>query len=43
VVTTALVPALIGFPIREILRKQKNTTVILGVVTDVDKAQNWSL
>jgi NADH:ubiquinone reductase (H+-translocating) len=37
VATSVLAPAQIGFPIRGILRKQKNTTVILGEVTGVDK------
>jgi NADH:ubiquinone reductase (H+-translocating) len=32
-----LSPGQIGFPIRGLLRKQKNTTVILGEVTGVDK------
>jgi len=37
VATSALFPGQIGFPIRSILRKQKNTTVIQGEVTGVDK------
>jgi len=37
VATSVLAPSQIGFPIREILRNQKNTTVILGEVTGVDK------
>ena len=37
VATTVLSPGQIGSPIRGILRKQKNTTVILGEVTGVDK------
>ena len=37
VATSVLAPSQIGFPIRGILRKQKNTTVILGEVTGVDK------
>ena len=37
VATSALFPGQIGFPIRGILRKQKNTTVIQGEVTGVDK------
>src|SRR5579862_6198288 len=37
VATTVLEPAQIATPIRTILRKQKNTTVILGEVTGVDK------
>ena len=32
-------PAQISSPIRGILRKQKNTTVIMGEVTGVDKGQ----
>src|SRR6202008_1669953 len=39
VATSVLTPSQIGFPIRGILRKQKNTTVILGEVTGVDKDQ----
>jgi NADH dehydrogenase len=38
VATSVLMPGQIGTPIRGILRKQKNTTVILGEVTGVDKA-----
>src|SRR5579864_4172055 len=37
VATSVLAPSQIGFPIRTILRKQKNTTVVLGEVTSVDK------
>src|SRR5580700_11079914 len=37
VATSVLAPSHIGFPIRTILRKQKNTTVVLGEVTNVDK------
>jgi len=37
VATSVLAPSQIGFPIRGILRKQRNTTVILGEVTGVDK------
>jgi NADH:ubiquinone reductase (H+-translocating) len=37
VATSVLAPSQIGVPIREIFRKQKNTTVILGEVTEVDK------
>src|SRR2546427_12745656 len=37
VATSVLTPAQIGSPIRGILRKQRNTTVILGEVTGVDK------
>src|SRR3984885_628962 len=39
VATSALFPGQIGTPIRAILRNQKNTTVILGEVTGVDKTQ----
>jgi len=37
VATAVLAPAQIGSPIRNILRKQQNATVILGEVTGVDK------
>src|SRR5882672_6619057 len=37
VATSALTPGQIATPIRGILRRQKNTTVILGEVTGVDK------
>src|SRR5258705_579787 len=37
VATAVLTPSQIATPIRSILRKQKNTTVILGEVTDADK------
>ena len=37
VATSVLAASQIGFPIRGILRNQKNTTVILGEVTGVDK------
>ena len=39
VATSVLTPAQIGSPIRGILGNQKNTTVILGEVTRVDKDQ----
>src|SRR5215471_7369815 len=39
VVTSVLDPSQISSPIRGILRKQKNTTVIMGAVTGVDKEQ----
>jgi NADH dehydrogenase len=39
VATSVLAPGQIGSPIRNILRKQQNTTVILGEVTGVDKEQ----
>src|SRR5258708_35890872 len=37
VATSVLTPGQIGSPIRNILRKQQNTTVILGEVSGVDK------
>src|ERR1700730_7184116 len=40
VATSVLSPGQIGSPIRGILRNQKNTTIILGEVTGVDKDQN---
>jgi NADH dehydrogenase len=40
VATSVLSPAQISSPIRGILRKQKNTTVIMGEVTRVDKEQH---
>ena len=39
VATAVLAPGQISSPIREILRRQKNTTVIMGEVTGVDKDQ----
>jgi NADH:ubiquinone reductase (H+-translocating) len=39
VATSVLTPNQIATPIRSILRKQKNTTVIMGEVTGVDKDQ----
>ena len=39
VATSVLAPSQISSPIRGILRKQKNTTVIMGEVTGVDKEQ----
>ena len=39
VATSVLTPSQIATPIRGILRKQKNATVILGEVTGVDKDQ----
>jgi len=39
VATSVLAPSQIGFPIRGILARQRNTTVILGEVTGVDKNQ----
>ena len=40
VATSVLAPSQIATPIRSILRNHKNTTVILGEVTGVDKQQN---
>src|SRR5262249_10136801 len=39
VATSALSPSQISSPIRGILRKQENTTVIMGEVTGMDKEQ----
>ena len=39
VATSVLAPGQIGAPIRNILRKQKNATVLLGDVTGVDTAE----
>src|SRR5215831_12901922 len=39
VATSVLSPSQISSPIRGILRKQKNTTAIMGEVTGVDKEQ----
>src|ERR1700683_2472060 len=39
VATTVLSPANIGFPIRGLLHRQKNTTVLMAEVTQVDKEQ----
>jgi NADH dehydrogenase len=39
VATSVLTPGQIGSPIRTILRRQKNTTVLMGEVTAVDKDQ----
>ena len=39
VATSVLTPGQIGSPIRGVLRKQSNTTVILGEVTSVDRAK----
>src|SRR5246500_4549681 len=41
VATSVLSPGQIGSPIRGILRNQKNTTVILGEVTGVDKDRKF--
>ncbi|HEX4165915.1 MAG TPA: NAD(P)/FAD-dependent oxidoreductase [Bryobacteraceae bacterium] len=43
VATSELTPGHIGSPIRGILRNQKNTTVLLGEVTAVDKNQRCIL
>jgi NADH dehydrogenase FAD-containing subunit len=43
VATSVLTPAQIGSPIRNILRKQQNTTVILGEVTGVNKEGKYVL
>jgi NADH dehydrogenase FAD-containing subunit len=39
VATSVLAPGQIAWPIRDILRKQENTTVLMGEVTGVDKEQ----
>jgi NADH:ubiquinone reductase (H+-translocating) len=41
VATAVLTPGQIGSPIREVLRNQWNTTVILGEVTGVNKEQHY--
>ncbi|HEX4770513.1 MAG TPA: NAD(P)/FAD-dependent oxidoreductase [Bryobacteraceae bacterium] len=41
VATSVLTPAQIGSPIRNILRKQQNTTVIMGEVTGVNKEEKY--
>src|ERR1700686_2719370 len=41
VATSVLSPGQIGYPIRGILRSQKNTTVIMGEVTGVDKDKKY--
>jgi len=41
VATSVLAPGQIAAPIRDILRKQRNTTVILGEVTAVNKDQRY--
>ena len=38
VATAGLNPADIAYPIRSVLRRQKNVTVLLGEVTEIDKA-----
>ena len=37
VATAALSPAEIAYPLREIFRKQKNTMVVMGEVSHIDK------
>src|SRR6202166_5039947 len=39
VATSVLAPSQMSSPLREVLRRHKNTTVIMGEVTGVDKAQ----
>src|ERR1700689_3154782 len=39
VATAELTPGQIGSPIRGVLRKQRNTIVVLGEVTSVDRAK----
>src|SRR5678809_859006 len=41
VATAVLTPGQIGSPIRAILGKQRNTTVLLGEVTGVNKEQRY--
>src|SRR5262245_66226668 len=43
VATSVLTPGQIGSPIRTILRKQANTTVLLGEVTGVNQAERYVL
>lgn len=43
VATSVLSPSQISSPIRGILRRQRNTTVIMGEVTGVDKARRYVL
>jgi NADH dehydrogenase FAD-containing subunit len=43
VATSVLTPSQIGWPIRQIFHKQKNTTVVLGEVTGVDKERKHVL
>jgi NADH dehydrogenase len=43
VATSVLTPSQIGSPIRNILRRQKNTTVILGELTGVNKEEKYVL
>src|SRR3954467_6989974 len=39
VATSVLAPSQMSSPIREVLRRHRNTTVIMGELTGVDKAQ----
>ena len=41
VATTVLTPSQIATPIRSIFRNQKNTTVVMGEVTGIDKDQKY--
>src|SRR6204780_1426307 len=41
VATSVLAPGQIGTPIRGVLEKQRNTTVIMGEVTTVNKEQRY--
>src|ERR1700752_2957007 len=41
VATSVLSPSQIGFPIRGLLRNQRNTTVLLGEVTAVNSEQHY--
>ena len=41
VATSVLTPGQIGWPIRNILRRQKNTTVVLAEVTGVNKEKRY--
>src|SRR6516164_1024412 len=43
VATSILTPGQIGTPLRGIVRKQRNTTVLLGEVTGVDKDERFVL
>ena len=43
VATSVLAPSQMSSPIREVLRRHKNTTVVMGEVTGVDKAQRCAL
>src|SRR5437660_2223298 len=41
VATAVLSPADISAPIRHVLRKQKNTVIVLAEVTGIDTEQQW--